>query len=97
MYSFEVRTSSWYTTHSGLRLKSDEEGWMYTTWRGEWKGQGVSGSVRRIGWRVRIFLPKPAPTLPLPTPPSGRLPMPHAHSHARRQRLDSPALRHRLV
>lgn len=32
MYSFVVSTSSWYTTHSGCRLKSALDGWMYTTW-----------------------------------------------------------------
>lgn len=32
MYSLVVRTSSWYTTHSGCLLNSALEGWMYTTW-----------------------------------------------------------------
>ena len=30
MYSLEVRTSSWYTHHSGARLNSDDEGWRKT-------------------------------------------------------------------
>lgn len=32
MYSLVVRTSSWYTTHSGCLLNSALDGWMYTTW-----------------------------------------------------------------